>query len=68
MNTTHKNRTYDLTEITGTPALSADLVRRGFDGTVWMGESLPVGRQRKVVIHAMFYRSKSGEFVCAHKV
>lgn len=38
------------------PNLRADLISRGFDGDVWMGESKPSGRQR-VAKHCMFYRS-----------
>ena len=66
MTTTHNGRAYELTsdkaELTN---LRANLISRGFDGTVYYGVSKPTGRQRKEC-HSMFYRSvKTGDFVCA---
>ena len=59
-----KGRAYTLTENTADlPALRADMIGRGFDGTIWNGVSVRTGRQRRD-IHAMFWRSaKTGEFV-----
>lgn len=64
MTTTIKGRTYTLTQNTADlPALRADMINRGFDGTIWNGVSVRTGRQRRD-IYAMFWRSaKTGEFV-----
>ncbi len=43
-------------------AARADLKSRGFDGEVFLGESLPIGRQRAKK-YGMFYRSPKGHFV-----
>jgi hypothetical protein len=50
-------RTFTLTLDAATrPNLRADLLSRGFDGEVYMGESKATGRQRGTK-HCMFYRS-----------
>jgi hypothetical protein len=50
-------RTFTLTlDSNVRPALRSDLLSRGFDGDVYMGESKPTGRQRATK-HCMFYRS-----------
>jgi hypothetical protein len=63
MKTNVEGRIYTLTKSEkDTPQLMADLVKRGFDGFTYLGESLPVGRQRRQYA-ALFYRRLSGEFV-----
>mgnify|MGYP006274187617 CR=1 FL=1 len=63
MTTTINNRTFELTEETKELRnLRADLVRRGFDGTVWYGFSARTGRQRKD-LHSMFFRTVDGRFI-----
>jgi len=65
MTATINGRTFELTENTAELRnLRADLVSRGFDGTVWQGFSARTGRQRKD-LHSMVYRSVAGEFVIA---
>lgn len=59
--TIHEGRLYTLRGCDPLPHLCADLPRRGYDGTCWMGTSEPVGKQRKT-FYAMFYRLPSGEF------
>ena len=50
-------RTFTLTLHTqNTPNLRANLIARGFDGDVFMGEAKPAGRRRSTK-HCMFYRS-----------
>jgi hypothetical protein len=62
---TINGRTYELTEHNCTlPNLVADLIARGFDGTIWNGVSQPVGRQRKT-LYTLAYRTAAGEFVTA---
>lgn len=57
LTTTENGRTFTLTLDTATrPNLRADLLSRGFDGEVYMGESKATGRQRGTK-HGVFYRS-----------
>jgi hypothetical protein len=60
--TTNNGRTFTLTAEPVNADLTASLQSRGFDGTVWFGQSTPVGRQRGTK-HAMFYRTVDGRFV-----
>lgn len=65
MTTTINGRTFELTEQPALPNLQADLIKRGFDGNVWLGFSARTGRQRKD-LHAMVWRSaRTGEYVVA---
>ena len=65
MTATINNRSFQITENTAKLAnLRADLIARGFDGTIWQGFSARTGRQRKD-LHSMLYRTVSGEFVIA---
>lgn len=66
MTATINGRTFQLTENTAKLAnLRADLIARGFDGTIWAGFSARTGRQRKD-LNSMIYRSATtGEFVIA---
>jgi hypothetical protein len=60
--TTAKGRTFQLTRADDPfPMLEADLISRGYDGTIWYGLSAPVGRQR-VTISGIFYRTVNGRF------
>ena len=63
-NATINGRTFDLTENTAEHAtLRADMISRGFDGSIWNGFSARTGRQKKD-IHSMIWRSaKTGAFV-----
>ena len=62
MQTTYNNRTYTLTEKTPSQAVQDHMMARGWDGKQYIGESQPVGRQRKVM-HGLFYRAAAtGEF------
>lgn len=63
MTATYNRRTYTLAAGTESlPLLRADLIARGWDGTVYYGISTPTGRQTSAPT-AMFYRSiKTGEF------
>jgi hypothetical protein len=64
MTATINGRTFTLTENTDKLTnLRADMINRGFDGSIWNGFSARTGRQRKD-IHSMIWRSaKTGEFV-----
>jgi hypothetical protein len=64
MTTTINNREFTLTENTAELAnLRADMISRGFDGTIWSGFSARTGRQKKD-INSMIWRSaKTGAFV-----
>ena len=64
MTTTINNREFTLTENTAELAnLRADMITRGFDGTIWSGFSARTGRQKKD-LHSMIWRSaKTGAFV-----
>ena len=61
--TEHEGRVYQLrAEAQNLPALRADMIARGWDGVVYHGVIIPVGRQRKTLT-AIFYRSGvTGEF------
>jgi hypothetical protein len=61
---TINKRTFTLTENTAKLAsLRADMINRGYDGTIWNGFSARTGRQHKD-LHSMIWRSaKTGEFV-----
>lgn len=62
MQTTHKGRTFQLTQGAEMANLRAHLVSKGFDGNVYFGVAAPIGKQRKE-FNGMFYRSaKTGEF------
>jgi hypothetical protein len=65
MQTVHDKRTFELTVIPSDfPAVEADLIRRGFDGRSYVGESEGTGRQHVRV--ALFYRQAAdGAFVNA---
>jgi len=61
--TTKDGRTFELAQdARDLPSLRAHLIAQGFDGTTWIGESQPIGRQRGVV-HALFNRTPAGAFV-----
>jgi hypothetical protein len=65
MTATINGRSFQITENTAELRnLRADLIARGFDGTIWQGFSARTGRQRKD-LHSMLYRTASGEFVIA---
>jgi len=65
MTATINGRTFELTENTAELRnLRADLISRGFDGTIWQGFSARTGRQRKD-LHSMVYRTEAGQFVIA---
>jgi len=55
-----KPTTYSLSQTEVGSALAADLVLRGYDGTCWIGVSIPTGRQAKRT--NLFYRTQSGNF------
>ena len=54
-------RVYELKQMEIGPLMIEDMKKRGWDGTCWIGESKPTGRQRKTY-HAMFYRAPNGDF------
>jgi len=58
-------RVYTMTEMPGLENLKSDLLSRGFDGLVYEGLSLPVGRQRKTFQSLFFRSARTGEFVSA---
>ena len=63
MTATINGRTFEITENTAELRnLRADLIARGFDGTIWQGFSARTGRQRKD-LHSMIYRTTAGQFV-----
>ena len=66
---TINNRVFQLTENSGELRyLRAEMIRSGFDGTIWEGFSPRTGRQRKD-LHCMVWRyAKSGKFVIATAV
>jgi len=65
MTATINGRTFQITENTAELRnLRADLISRGFDGTIWQGFSARTGRQRKD-LHSIIYRTKAGQFVIA---
>ncbi len=66
MTTTINGRTFTLTENTAElNNLRAEIIRQGFDGSIWEGFSARTGRQRKD-LHSMIYRTaETGEFVIA---
>ena len=52
---------WNLCEMATGPLVQADLIARGFDGTYYLGESVPVGRQVKRT--ALFVRNATtGQF------
>lgn len=60
--TTANGRTFKLrSEGRCMPFLEADLIKRGYDGTVWYGISAPTGRQRTHKT-GLFYRTTAGTF------
>ena len=62
MTTTVNGRTFQLIKIqTNHPLTDADLIARGFDGTMWHGTSAPVGRQR-ITKTGLFYRTQHGTY------
>jgi hypothetical protein len=68
MTATINGRTFQITENTAELRnLRADIVSRGFDGTIWQGFSARTGRQRKD-LHSMIYRTEAGQFVIAASV
>jgi hypothetical protein len=64
MTITINGRTFTLTENTDKLTnLRADMVNRGFDGSIWNGFSARTGRQKKD-LHSMIWRSAAtGAFV-----
>ena len=65
MTTTINGRNFEVVENTAKLVnLRDDLIRRGFDGTIWSGFSARTGRQRKD-LHSMLYRTVDGRFVIA---
>ena len=68
MTATINGRTFQIAENTAELRnLRADIVSRGFDGTIWQGFSARTGRQRKD-LHSMIYRTEAGQFVIAASV
>ena len=64
MQTIYENRIFQMTkEEEQTPALFDHLVSKGFDGNVYIGVSLPTGKQRVTKQHIFYRRAKNGEFV-----
>lgn len=58
-------RVFDLTEHTApVPALRANLIHGGYDGTIWTGTA-PQEGQRKARL-GLFYRRTSGQFDLIH--
>ena len=64
MTTTINGRTFEITENTTENAnLRAEMISRGFDGSIWNGFSARTGRQKKD-LHSMIWRSATtGDFV-----
>lgn len=58
-------RVYTMTEMQGMENLKSDLLSRGWDGLIYEGLSLPVGRQRKTFQGLFFRSARTGEFVSA---
>jgi folylpolyglutamate synthase/dihydropteroate synthase len=56
-------RIMTLEEFEAGPHLKADLIRRGFDGTVWIGKCPKEGRKKAGT--ALYYRSANGTFMNA---
>ena len=52
---------FTVTEVATGDALRADLVARGFDGTVWTGVAPATARRGEK--HGLFYRTPAGQFV-----
>ena len=64
MEATYNNRVFQMTEQNDTmPNLAAQLIINGFDGKVYIGVSLPTGKQRVAKQHMFYRRAKNGEFV-----
>lgn len=59
----YDNRTWEL-ELNESPLpnVRAELLKNGFDGTIWNGRSILRGRQRRVY-YGSFYRTQDGRFV-----
>jgi len=63
MTATINGRTFQLTENTAELRnLRADMISRGFDGSIWQGFSARSGRQRKD-LNSLIWRKADGEFV-----
>jgi hypothetical protein len=56
-------RTFDLKKQPVGDNLKADLLRRGWDGTAWVGVSASNGRTKEAT--ALFYRKPNGDFIFA---
>ena len=64
MTATINGRTFTLTENTDKLTnLRADIINRGFDGSIWNGFSPRTGRQRKDIYSMIWRSAKTGEFV-----
>lgn len=59
----HIVRKFEMTAQEVGPHLKADLIKRGWDGTSWIGISPAEGRKHECT--ALFYRTPSGVFVPA---